>query len=73
MLYEEWWYLNVNEYERITFELRTEENIVKWVVEDFFLFKQDKKNFWSNSILDRLKERQEKSDKSSWVYTEKMG
>lgn len=64
MLYEEWWYLNVNEYERITFELRTQENIVKWVVEDFWLFKQDKKNFWSNSILDRLKERQEKSDKA---------
>lgn len=64
MLYEEWWYLSIEEYERITFELRTSENITKDIIENFWLFEKDDINFWSNSILDRLKERQEKSDKA---------
>lgn len=64
MLYEEWWFIWISEYERITFELRAEENVIKEVINDFDLFEQDDINFWSNSVLDRLKARQEKSDKA---------
>lgn len=63
MLYEEWWYLPL-EYERITFELRTTENVIQSLINDFWLFENDWENFWSNSIIDRLKERQEKSEKA---------
>ncbi|HNG97554.1 MAG TPA: DUF4373 domain-containing protein, partial [Candidatus Absconditabacterales bacterium] len=64
MLYEEGGYLDLEEYERITFELRMEYKIVESILNDFGLFEKDDKKFWSNSVLDRLKQRMIKSEKA---------
>jgi hypothetical protein len=64
MLYEEGGCLLIEEYERITFELRTDYEMVKSVIEAFDLFKNDGIKFWSESALERLKERAKKSDKA---------
>lgn len=64
MLYEEGGYLLRTEYERISFELRTNVDFIKQVVEDFDLFKKDKKKFWSETALDRLEKRSDKSEKA---------
>lgn len=63
MLYEEDGFLPM-EYERITFELRTNYDLIKSVIEDFGLFENDGEKFWSNSALERLKKRAEKSDQA---------
>lgn len=73
MLYEEGGYLPL-EYERITFELRTEYDIVKSVIHDFSLFNFDEKQLWSDAVLYRLNERCDKSEKAKesiskrWEY-----
>jgi Domain of unknown function (DUF4373) len=64
MLYEEGGYLQHSEYERIAFELQTNEDIIKSVVNDFNLFEVDLERFWSNSALERLKLRKDKSNKA---------
>ena len=64
MLYEEGGYLSITEYERITFELRTSEELVKYLIHDSFLFENDGVRFWSNTALERLRLRIEKSDKA---------
>lgn len=64
MLYEEGGVLKTSEYERITYELKTNIDLVKSVINDFDLFKKDTDNFWSESVLARLKIRKEKSDKA---------
>lgn len=64
MLYEEGGRINTNEYERITFELRTSYDVVKSVVEDFKLFKIVDEQFYSESVIDRLKQRSDKSAKA---------
>jgi hypothetical protein len=63
MLYEEGGYLPL-EYERIAFELRIDTNVVRSVIEDFNLFKFDEEAFWSESALERLRLRMEKSAKA---------
>lgn len=63
MLYEEGGYLPL-EYDRITFELRSQYEIVKSIINDFDLFKQDDNKFWSISVIERLDERCEKSIKA---------
>ena len=63
MLYEEGGYLP-QEYERISFELHSDYDIVKSVIHDFQLFNLDDEKFWSERILEELKERCEKSDKA---------
>jgi len=65
MLYEEWWYLMLSECERIAFELRWSEDCIKWIVFDSWLFKNDWEKFWSDSIIERLEMRAEKSKKAS--------
>jgi len=65
MLYEENGYLNIDEYERITFELRCEYDLVKYVIEDSGLFKITENFFYSETILNRLKIRDEKSKKAT--------
>jgi hypothetical protein len=73
MLYEEGGYLPL-EYERITFELRSEYDIVKSVIHDFSLFNFDEKQLWSDAVLFRLNERINKSEKAKesigkrWEY-----
>lgn len=64
MLYEEGGYLNRSEYERISFELQSNYDDVTMLIEQFELFKFDAEKFWSNSALERLKIRQNKSDKA---------
>jgi hypothetical protein len=63
MLYEEGGYLPLK-YDSITFELRTDTNVIRSVINDFELFENDGVNFYSNSVLDRLKERCNKSEKA---------
>lgn len=64
MLYEESGYILRTEYERIAFELRTEYELVKSVINDFDLFQFDEDKFWSESALNRILQRAEKSDKA---------
>lgn len=52
------------EYESIAFDLRTNENIVESIINDFDLFCIDKSEFGSTSIERRLNERDEKSKKA---------
>ena len=64
MLYEENGYLSLSEYERITFELRTTNDVIKYIVFDSELIQNDGEKFWSNSVLERLKLRSIKSEKA---------
>jgi hypothetical protein len=52
------------EYERISFELRTNEDVIRSVINDFELFEHDDDLFWSKTVIDRLKLRKEKSEKA---------
>ena len=64
MLFEESGYLNIDEYERISFELRTDNETIKSVIEDYNLFLNDGIKFWSESAISRLTERMNKSTKA---------
>jgi hypothetical protein len=61
MLYEEGGYLPL-EYERISFELRISTDVTSSVINDFDLFQNDAHRFWSNSVLERLQWRCDKSE-----------
>lgn len=63
MLYEEGGYLPL-EYERISFELRIGIEIIQSIIKEFELFKFDENRFWSESVLSRLQERCDKSEKA---------
>lgn len=63
MLYQNDGYLKMD-FERIAFILRTQCDTLKSVISDFDLFKFNDKNFYSQSILNRLKERKLKSKKA---------
>ena len=63
MLYEEGGYMPT-EYDRISFELRTDTKVIQSIILDFELFKTDADKFWSDSVLDRLQERCDKSEKA---------
>lgn len=62
MLYEEGGYLRI-EYDRISFELRIEENVIRQLIEDFELFKIKDGSFYSSSVLERIEHRMSKSVK----------
>jgi hypothetical protein len=64
MLFEQGGYLPT-EYERIAFELRTDANAVRWIVNESGLFQISDNNFYSNSVLERLNIRTDKSRKAS--------
>lgn len=64
MLYEEWWVLMLSECERIAFELRVSCEMIESIVNDFDLFRNDWKWFYSKSILDRIEQRNIKSEKA---------
>jgi hypothetical protein len=61
MLYENGGLLPL-EYERITFELRTTESVLRGVVEEFNLFQIKDGKFYSDAVLVRLLERKAKSE-----------
>lgn len=67
MLYDENGYLPL-EYERIAFELRTKVDVIKSVINDFDLFRFDAEidahQFYSESALNQLNFRKEKSEKT---------
>jgi hypothetical protein len=63
MLYEESGYLPT-EYEGIAFALHTDTALVESVVNNFGLFTVNCENFYSESVLERIKLRQEKSEKA---------
>lgn len=64
MLYEEGGKILLGDILMIADELRTDPEVVESVIEDFDLFEKDNKYFWSESILKRLKIRDEKSQKA---------
>ena len=74
MLYEEGGSMLLSECERISFELRTDCERINFVLLESELFDNDGKTFWSNSVLDRLNKRKEKSVKAKesadkrWAY-----
>jgi len=65
MLYENQGWLDCS-YERIAFELRTQSELIKSIIEDFDLFVFDKahKKFSSRRVLDFMKFIKDKSEKS---------
>ena len=64
MLYEEGGYLLLTEYERICFELRTSNELITYLIYESELFKNDGEKFWSETAIERLKKRAEKSFKA---------
>lgn len=62
MLYEENGYISVHDYERIAFELQSQSERISDVVNNFDLFDKNDDNFWSDSVIRRLKIRKDKSD-----------
>jgi len=63
MLHEEAGYLQ-KEYDRIAFELRTDESVIQSIIEDFELFIIDDTQFYSESCLERIQKRMDISDKA---------
>lgn len=64
MLYEEGGYMLLTEYENIGFELRVKPEIVRRIVCNYELFQVDGEKFWSESLLQRLEDRNTKSGKA---------
>lgn len=64
MCYESNGYVERSQYERIAFELRSDAKFIKSVVEDFKLFQFKGDRFFSQTALERLKKRNEKSEKA---------
>lgn len=64
MLHEQGGYIRT-EYERIAYELRTDSNKVKWIIEQSGLFKINDDKFYSESALQRILQRDEKSKKAA--------
>lgn len=64
MLYEEGGKLLLGDIAIISDELRTDPEIVESVINDFELFENDNKYFWSESVIKRLDLRKEKSQKA---------
>ena len=62
MLHEQGGYIRT-EYERIAYELRTDSNKVKWIIEQSGLFKINDDKFYSESALQRILKRDEKAKK----------
>lgn len=62
MLYEQGGKLPLD-YKRLAFQLHTKTEVLKQLVEDFHLFENDGKEFWSESVNRRLAKQQELADK----------
>lgn len=65
MMYEEGGYLLLSEIATYAFELRTECDRIANVLHSYDLFKNDGEKVWSESVLRRLKLREEKSTKAA--------
>lgn len=73
MLYEEGGYLLLTEYERITFELRTSENVIQYLIHESDLFINDGVKFWSETCIERLNKRADKSLKARESIEKRWG
>lgn len=62
-LYENEWYID-QKYERIAYDLRTNNERIQSVVENYWLFIFDWKRITSKSVLERLRQRKDKSKKA---------
>lgn len=62
MLYEQDGYLPIKTCKSIAFALHVDTDVVQGIINNFGLFESDTENFWSNSILARLKERENVSN-----------
>lgn len=65
MLYEEGGYLKISEFDNYAFALRTDETCIATLVNSFGLFENDGEKFWSNSVLRRINQQEEKSKKAT--------
>src|SRR3990167_1311124 len=65
MLYEQDGYLLLSECDSYAFEMRTQPDVLKDVILTSELFENDATRFWSNTVLKRLNERHDKSQKAS--------
>lgn len=61
MLYENTGYLQT-QYDRIAYELRIDENVIRSIINDFDLFKIEDDKFYSESALNQFKNRMSKSE-----------
>ena len=61
------------QYERIAFDLRIDENLVKSIINDFGLFEIKENHFYSNSIQKRLDQRKKKSEKATQSANKRWG
>jgi hypothetical protein len=64
MLFEEGGKMPIDECERIAFELRSDCEVIKRLVFESALFKNDGNLFWSDSVLMRLEVREQKTVKA---------
>lgn len=64
MLYEQGGYLPLSEIETYTFVLHTKNECITSLINDFDLFTKDSDKFWSESVLERLNIRKEKSEQA---------
>lgn len=64
MLYEKGGYIELDYVPIIAFDLRTTEEVVNNVISGFELFDKNETHFFSNSVLERLNLRAEKSEKA---------
>ncbi|MCY4781427.1 DUF4373 domain-containing protein [Sphingobacterium sp. UT-1RO-CII-1] len=64
MLYEQGGYLMLSDCDSYAFALRTSEECITSLINDFGLFENDGEKFWSNSVMTRLNKREAKSQKA---------
>ncbi|MFD1770889.1 DUF4373 domain-containing protein [Sphingobacterium suaedae] len=64
MLYEQGGYLMLSDCDSYAFALRTSEECITRLVQEFGLFENDGEKFWSNSVLARMDKRDIKSQKA---------
>ena len=64
MLYEQGGYLMLSDCDSYAFALRTDEDCINKLINEFGLFENDGEKFWSNSVLSRLDRRDSKSQKA---------
>lgn len=64
MLYEQGGYLLLSDCDSYAFALRTSEECITSLINDFGLFENDGKRFWSESVLRRINQRNSKSEKA---------
>ena len=65
MLFEEGGKLKLDKCKNYAFALHTDINIIQSLINNFDLFESDDNYFWSNSVLKRLKIRENKSEKAA--------